>query len=248
MAEWVNGKVIQVQHWTNELFSIIVNAPIDNFTAGQFAKLALEIDGERIQRAYSYVNAPSDPNLEFYLVRVPEGKLSPELSRLEAGSEVMVTKEAAGFFVLEEVPNCDALWMLATGTAIGPYLSILQEGKDLERFNNLVLVHAVRFSRDLSYLPLMQQLQQRYHGKLRIQTVVSREEAAGSLTGRIPALLEDGRLEAAVGLNIDAATSHVMLCGNPQMVRDTQQTLKTHRQMRKHLRRKPGHITSEHYW
>lgn len=248
MAEWVNGKVTQVQHWTDGLFSITVNAPIDSFTAGQFAKLALEIDGERVQRAYSYVNAPSDPNLEFYLVTVPEGKLSPRLHQLQPGSEVQVTKEAAGFFVLEEVPDCDTLWMLATGTAIGPYLSILQEGKDLERFNNLVLVHAARFARDLSYLPLMQQLQQRYNGKLRIQTVVSREEVAGSLTGRVPALLADGRLEAAVGLTLDAETSHVMLCGNPQMVRDTQQTLKEQHQMRKHLRRKPGHITSEHYW
>lgn len=248
MAEWVNGKVTRVQHWTDGLFSITVNAPIDSFTAGQFAKLALEIDGERVQRAYSYVNAPSDPNLEFYLVTVPEGKLSPRLHQLQPGAEVMVTKEAAGFFVLEEIPDCDTLWMLATGTAIGPYLSILQEGKDLERFNNLVLVHAARFARDLSYLPLMQQLQQRFNGKLRIQTVVSREEVAGSLTGRVPALLADGRLEAAVGLTLDAETSHVMLCGNPQMVRDTQQTLKEKYQLRKHLRRKPGHITSEHYW
>ncbi|MBC3251826.1 ferredoxin--NADP(+) reductase [Serratia fonticola] len=248
MAEWVNGKVTGVQHWTDGLFSITVNAPIDSFTAGQFAKLSLEIDGERVQRAYSYVNAPSDPNLEFYLVTVPEGKLSPSLHQLQPGAEVMVTKEAAGFFVLEEVPDCDTLWMLATGTAIGPYLSILQEGKDLDRFNNLVLVHAARFARDLSYLPLMQQLQQRFNGKLRIQTVVSREEVAGSLTGRVPALLEDGRLEAAVGLTLDAETSHLMLCGNPQMVRDTQQMLKEKYQMRKHLRRKPGHITSEHYW
>lgn len=248
MAEWVNGKVTRVQHWTDGLFSITVNAPIDNFTAGQFAKLSLEIDGERVQRAYSYVNAPSDPNLEFYLVTVPEGKLSPRLHQLQPGAEVLVTKEAAGFFVLEEVPDCDTLWMLATGTAIGPYLSILQEGKDLERFNNLVLVHAARFARDLSYLPLMQQLQQRFNGKLRMQTVVSREEVSGSLTGRVPALLADGRLEAAVGLTLDAETSHVMLCGNPQMVRDTQQTLKEKYQMRKHLRRKPGHITSEHYW
>ncbi|OKP54808.1 ferredoxin--NADP(+) reductase [Serratia marcescens] len=248
MAEWVNGKVTQVKQWTDGLFSLVVNAPIDPFTAGQFAKLALEIDGERVQRAYSYVNAPADANLEFYLVTVPEGKLSPRLNQLRPGSEVMVTKEAAGFFVLDEVPDCDTLWMLATGTAIGPYLSILQQGAGLERFKNLVLVHAARFARDLSYLPLMQQLQQRYNGKLHIQTVVSREDAPGSLTGRVPALIEDGRLEAAIGLTIDAETSHVMLCGNPQMVRDTQQTLKDHRQMRKHLRRKPGHITSEHYW
>ncbi|WP_279022912.1 ferredoxin--NADP(+) reductase [Gibbsiella quercinecans] len=248
MAEWVNGKVIKVEKWTAGLFSIIVNAPVDTFTAGQYAKLALDVGGERVQRAYSYVNAPSNPNLEFYLVTVPEGKLSPSLSRLEPGSDILVTKEAAGFFVLDEVPDCETLWMLATGTAIGPYLSILEEGIGLERFKNLVLVHAARYANDLSYLPRMQQLVQRYNGKLRIQSVVSRENAPGALTGRVPALIADGQLEAAVGLPIDAETCHVMLCGNPQMVRDTQQTLKESRGMRKHLRRKPGHITSEHYW
>ncbi|KAB8310489.1 ferredoxin--NADP(+) reductase [Erwinia endophytica] len=248
MAEWVNASVKQVTHWTDSLFSITLNAPITPFTAGQFAKLALEIDGERVQRAYSYVNAPSDENLEFYLVTVPEGKLSPRLHALQPGQPVIITKEAAGFFVLDEIPDCTTLWMLATGTAIGPYLSILQEGKGLARFEHIVLVHAARYAQDLSYLPLMQQLQQRYNGQLRIQTVVSREETAGSLTGRIPKLIESGELEAAVGLPMTAEHSHIMLCGNPQMVRDTQQLLKETRGMRKHLKRKPGHMTSEHYW
>lgn len=248
MAEWVNARIKQVNNWTDSLFSITVNAPIDPFSAGQYAKLALEIDGERVQRAYSYVNAPSDENLEFYLVTVPEGKLSPHLHALQPGQELTITKEAAGFFVLDEIPECKTLWMLATGTAIGPYLSILQEGIGLERFDHIVLVHAARYAQDLSYLPLMQQLQQRYNGKLRIQTVVSREEATGSLTGRVPALIENGKLEAAAGLPMTVEESHIMLCGNPQMVRDTQLLLKETRGMRKHLKRKPGHMTSEHYW
>ena len=226
MAEWVNAQVKEVKNWTDALFSLRVQAPVDPFIAGQFAKLALEIDGERVQRAYSYVNAPKDDLLEFYLVTVPDGKLSPHLHALRPGDQVMVTKEAAGFFVLDEVPDCRTLWMLATGTAIGPYLSMLQQGEGLDRFENIVLVH----------------------GKLHIQTVVSREQIAGSLTGRVPALIENGELERAVGLPLDADSSHVMLCGNPQMVRDTQQLLKETREMRKHLKRKPGHITSEHYW
>ena len=248
MANWVTGKVVKVQNWTDALFSLTVHAPVDPFTAGQFAKLGLDVDGERVQRAYSYVNAPGNPDLEFYLVTVPEGKLSPRLADLKPGDEVQVVSEAAGFFVLEEVPDCDTLWMLATGTAIGPYLSILEEGKDLERFKNLVLVHAARYEADLSYLPQMRELAQRYGGKLRIQTVVSREAAPGSLTGRLPFLIETGALEEAVGLPMTADTSHVMLCGNPQMVRDTQQLLKETREMTKHLRRRPGHMTAEHYW
>ena len=219
MADWVTGKVTKVQNWTDALFSLTVHAPVLPFTAGQFTKLGLEIDGERVQRAYSYVNSPDNPDLEFYLVTVPDGKLSPRLAALKPGDEVQVVSEAAGFFVLDEVPDCETLWMLATGTAIGPYLSILQLGKDLDRFKNLV-----------------------------IQTVVSRETAAGSLTGRIPALIESGELESAIGLPMNKETSHVMLCGNPQMVRDTQQLLKETRQMTKHLRRRPGHMTAEHYW
>ncbi|SUG73320.1 ferredoxin--NADP reductase [Salmonella enterica subsp. enterica] len=179
---------------------------------------------------------------------VPQGKLSPRLAALKPGDEVQVVSDASGFFVLDEVPDCETLWMLATGTAIGPYLSILQYGQDVARFKNLVLVHAARFAADLSYLPLMLELQQRYEGKLRIQTVVSRESVPGSLTGRVPALIENGELEKAVGLPMDKETSHVMLCGNPQMVRDTQQLLKETRQMTKHLRRRPGHMTAEHYW
>ena len=136
MADWVTGKVTKVQNWTDALFSLTVHAPVLPFTAGQFTKLGLEIEGERVQRAYSYVNSPDNPDLEFYLVTVPDGKLSPRLAALKPGDEVQVVSEAAGFFVLDEVPDCETLWMLATGTAIGPYLSILQLGKDLERFKN----------------------------------------------------------------------------------------------------------------
>lgn len=153
------------------------------FTAGQFTKLGLEIDGERVQRAYSYVNSPDNPDLSF-TVTVPDGKLSPRLAALKPCDEVQVVSEAAGFFVLDEVPDCETLWMLATGTAIGPYLSILQLGKDLDRFKKIwSRVHAARYAADLSYLPLMQELEKRYEGKLRIQTVVSRETAAGRSPG-----------------------------------------------------------------
>nr|WP_314267965.1 ferredoxin--NADP(+) reductase [uncultured Moellerella sp.] len=248
MANWITGEVISITDWTDALFSLKITAPIKPFVAGQFAKLALEIDGERIQRAYSYVNSPDDNQLEFYFVNVPNGRLSPKLAALKPGDSLLVTDDASGFFVLDEIPDCKTLWMLSTGTAIGPFLSILQYGQGLDRFENIVLVHAVRYQADLSYLPLMKQLAAQYPNKLRILTIVSRELVEGSLFGRVPALIEKGELEQAVGLTLNADDSHVMLCGNPEMVRDTRDTLKNTRNMNKHLRRKPGHITSEQYW
>ncbi|MXP67928.1 ferredoxin--NADP(+) reductase [Pantoea sp. Aalb] len=248
MVNWVNAKVKEIKNWTNTLFSLRLEAEINDFNAGQFAKIAQEINGKRIQRAYSYVNAPKDSLLEFYIAKIPEGKMSPYLHSLHAGDVVQISKNGFGFFVLSKIPDCNTLWMLATGTAIGPYLSILQQGDDLNRFNNIVLVHAVRYNTELSFLLLMKNLQQNYLGKLHIQTIVSREYSDYSLHGRIPQLIRNGKLERNIGLSIDPENSHVMLCGNPQMVYDTHLLLKETRYMNQHLEHKPGHISSERYW
>lgn len=248
MTEWVAGTVISNTRWTERLFSLRVRADIAPFQAGQFTKLALDLDGERVQRAYSYVNGSANPELEFYIIQVPQGRLSPALQRLQPGDSLWLTRDATGFFVLDEIPPARDLWMLATGTAIGPYLSILADPSALTRFTHLRLIHAVRRQEDLSYLPQMRELEQRYAGRLRCLTVVSREANPDGLEGRIPDLLTSGALEQAADLAISAEHSHLMLCGNPQMVRDTQALLKEQYGLSKHLRRKPGQITSEHYW
>lgn len=248
MAEWVNAKVIKIKHWTDSLFSLIVHAPIEPFSAGQFTRLGVKINGEKIRRAYSYVNAPNDKNLEFYIVTIPKGTLSVFFHRLQPGDNIMIHKYASGFFVLDVIPKCETLWMLATGTAIGPYLSILEYGKNLDIFQNIVLIHAVRFAKDLSYLPKMLELKKRYQGKLRVHTVTSREKKENFLNGRLPALITDGTLEKTVNLDLNSDTSHVMLCGNPYMVHDTYHILKKDRGMSKNLKNTPGQVTIENYW
>ncbi|MGL5799319.1 MAG: FAD-binding oxidoreductase [Plesiomonas sp.] len=248
MTEWVQGRVSKIEHWTDRLFSLHVRAAVAPFKAGQFTKLALDIQGERIQRAYSYVNAPDSDDLIFYVIQVPEGKLSGALQQLQVGDNVWLTAQANGFFVLDELPPPRDLWMIATGTAIGPYLSMLAQPSQLESIRHIRLIHAVRQQSDLSYWPQMQALEAEYAGKLRCLSVVSREANPDGLEGRIPALLTSGALEQKAELAITAEHSHIMLCGNPQMVRDTQQTLINSFNLQKHLRRKPGQITSEHYW
>jgi ferredoxin--NADP+ reductase len=76
---------------------------------------------------------------------------------------------------------------------------------------------------------------------------VSRESAPGSLAGRIPAAIGDGRLEAAAGLRLAPESSQVMLCGNPDMLKDASAALAA-RGLRKHRRRTPGHISVESFW
>ena len=105
----------------------------------------------------------------------------------------------------------------------------------------MVLVHAVRYAGELTYQPLIRGTAARY------VSFVSREPAPGSLAGRIPAAITDGRLEQATGLPLAPETSHVMLCGNPDMLRDATAALVA-RGMRKHRRRARGHITVESFW
>lgn len=76
MSNWVQGQVVDNVKWTDELYTMQVKAPVEPFNAGQFTRLALDIDGERVARAYSYVNAPDDEFLEFYFNTVPDGPLS----------------------------------------------------------------------------------------------------------------------------------------------------------------------------
>ena len=241
---WLNGKVVENRRWTETLFSLCVEAPKLAFQAGQFVRIALDVDGQRVARAFSFVNPPQDPVLEFYGIVVPGGPLSPRLERLRAGERLLVASNPAGFLVLSEVPEAKTLWLVSTGTGIAPFLSILRTETPWTRFRNVVLVHAVRHAAELVYQDVIRKISK--ERDLRTVTFVSREAHDGSLAGRIPSGLRDGRLEKAAGLALDH-DAHVMLCGNPDMLKDAQAAL-AERGLRKHRRRNPGHITVESFW
>ena len=245
MSKWLDGRVLENRAWTETLFSLRVEAPRIPFEAGQFVRLALDLGNERIARPFSFINAPDDPVLEFYGVIVPDGPLSPHLARLEAGAPIHVADNPAGWLILSEVPAAEDLWLVATGTGIAPFLSILRTEAPWRRHRRVVLVHAVRRANELVYRDLMLELQSR-RAQLKYVTFVSREKHPESLAGRIPEAIRDGRLEA-VSQAISPERSQFMLCGNPDMLRDATAAL-MERGLRKNRRRTPGHITVESFW
>jgi ferredoxin--NADP+ reductase len=244
--KWLEARVAENRQWTEALFSLRVEGAPLAFEAGQFVRIALDIDGERIARPFSFVNPPQDPVHEFYGIVVPEGPLSPRLAQLAPGEKLYLARNPAGFLVLSEIPEADTLWLVSTGTGIAPFLSILRTEGAWTRFRNVVLVHAVRHAKELAYRDLISRLLEERRG-LKYVSFVSREDHPGTLAGRIPAAIDDGRLEAAAGLSLRPEGSHVMLCGNPDMLKDAQATLAA-RGLRKHRRRTPGHITVESFW
>lgn len=246
MANWKPARVIENHAWTDRLFSLRFDTELPPFKAGQFVRVGLDIDGERVARPYSLVNGPDEPVGEIYFNPVPEGPLSPALARLQPGDTLWVSDSANGFLVLDEVPDCRDLWLMATGTGVGPFVAMLATDEPWQRFSRVNLVHSVRTQAELGYRDRFTALQSRHRDQFRYLPVVTRETAPDCLGARIPALLRDGSLETAAGAVINTADSHVMLCGSQTMISEVMVVL-SERGLTRHRRREPGHISTEKY-
>lgn len=245
MADWLTGKVIEKMQWNERLFSLRIQCDFDDFEPGQFVRVALDIEGERVARPYSLVNKPGDEHLEIYFNIVEQGPLTPRLAGLESGDEIFVSDRANGFLTVTEVPECRHLWMLATGTGVGPFLSILNNTDVWQRFEKVVLGYSVRDLTELAYQQQIAMIEAQREQQFSFVPFVTRERVEGAINKRIPESIEDDSLENRTGIIIDE-DSHIMMCGNSAMISSVTELLEK-RGLRKHRRREPGHITTEKY-
>ncbi|MBF4558785.1 ferredoxin--NADP reductase [Pseudomonas sp. p50] len=246
--------LLDVHSLTPSLFTLrTTRDPGFRFRAGQFARLGVtKADGSTVWRAYSMVSSPHDEFLEFFSIVVPGGEFTSELSRLEVGDTLLVDRQAFGYLTLDRFVDGRDLWLLATGTGLAPFLSILQDFEVWEKFERIILVYSVREARELAYRDLIEGLARRdylveFAHKLQFVPTVTRESYPGALNGRITTLIENGELERAAGMALTPEHSRVMLCGNPQMIDDTRKILKL-RDMNLSLSRRPGQVAVETYW
>lgn len=246
-SKMTEGRVESNIALTSRLYSLRLESQLLPFKAGQFVRLELTIQGEKVARPYSLVNAPYDPVAEIFFNTVPEGHLSNALAKLKPGDPVGISLPATGFFTLDESPVARDLWMIATGTGLGPYLSILRTAQLWERFEHVVLVHGVPLREELVYRDIVDSIQRRNPAGFRYISCVSRENNPSGCNGRVTDTLNRGELEQRASLEISQSDSAVMLCGNHSMINEMQQLL-AQRGMRKHLRHKPGQILIEQYY
>jgi len=245
MADWLTGKVVEKKRWNERLFSLSIRCDFNTFESGQFVRVALDIEGERVARPYSLVNKPDDEYLEIYFNIVEEGPLTPKLAGLESGDEIFVTDRANGFLTVTEVPECRYLWMLATGTGVGPFLSMLKNKDVWQRFEKVVLGYSVRDLSELAYQQQITVIENQRERQFSFVPFVTREKVDGAINQRITESIEDDSLEKRTGIIIDE-DSHIMMCGNSAMISSVTEVLEK-RGLRKHRRREPGHITTEKY-
>lgn len=247
--------VLSVRCWSDSLFSFTLTRPAHfRFTAGQFARIGIKAGNENIFRAYSIVSSPYADTLEFFSIVVPDGAFTSKLQHLKAGDQLLLEKIPYGFLTLTryQKPLPQDLWLLATGTGLAPFLSMLQDFEPWQNYQHIVLAYSVRTSEELAYTQEIEQIVQNFAENgavfqfLPIITRLDPQTKPDILQQRLPVLIANGQLEQLAGIKFDASSSHVMLCGNPQMVEDTRNALKA-----KGLsmnRRGEGNIAVENYW
>lgn len=242
--------VLWVKRHTSKLMTFAITRPEGyRFSAGQFSRLGFR-DGEGfIWRAYSIVSAEYDDTLEYFVVLIEDGPISAKFAVLEANDTILLDKNTTGFLLPERFADGKDLVMLSTGSGIAPFLSQLQQSDVYQRFERIALVHSVSHADELIFNervaswrehPLVEDFQD----KLTFVPVTTREQTEGALNARIPALLQSGELAAHLGWEFNTDHTRFMVCGNPEMVKDTFQAL-LDMGFAMHRNRIPGHIIME---
>jgi ferredoxin--NADP+ reductase len=215
--------ITDVRPWTDSLFSFRTTRDQGyRFVPGQFARIGVPgaAEGSTVWRAYSIASAAHDEHLEFFSVVVPGGAFTSRLSKMKEGDQIFVERKSYGFLTTDRFEQGRDLWMLATGTGLAPFLSILHDFHTWENYENLILVQSVRTQAELAYEELIQGFDKseyyaEFAHKLRYARIVTREPVPNTLRDRVTKLLASGVLEENLGLKLDHDRSRVMLCGNP---------------------------------
>nr|WP_313078139.1 ferredoxin--NADP reductase [Moraxella sp.] len=241
----IHGKDLQYFAQNHET-KLITSETQDYETKGQH----VDLDGY-VFRAYSVASSPYDEFIEFFSVVIPEGEFTSKVNHIQVGDSLLLNTTPFGYLTLAryQLPLPNDLWLLATGTGLAPFLSILKTIEVWQQYQRIILVYSARTSQELAYQAEIDAIKSIYgdNGAAFVfLPIVTREADYAGQEARIPNLIVSGKLTQLVGQKLDKERSHVMLCGNPQMVEDTKEALKSIGLTMN--RRGEGNIAVENYW
>ena len=213
-------KVTWVHHWGDKTFSFKTTRNQGfRFNAGEFAMIGLENENKNILRAYSVVSAPWADELEWLSVKVPDGELTSRLQNLQEGDEVIMQPKCVGTLRNDALKEGSTLWMLATGTGLAPFMSLIRDIDTLDRWNDIRLVHSVRNREELAY---NHELTRKFVGTELFPMLHEQLHYIPVVTGegypRITTQLETGQIEIT-------KDSRVMICGNMEFNKEVMEFL-----------------------
>lgn len=230
MRATIEEQVTYVRHWSDSLFSFrTTRKPSFTFENGQFVMLGIEVDNKPLLRAYSIASANYENELEFFSIKVPNGALTSRLQHLQVGDTLSLSTRPAGTLVAGYLKPGKNLYLLATGTGLAPFMSIIKDPNIYEQYEQIILVHSVRFIEDLAYqqtiydeLPNNEYFGEYIREKLIYYPIVTREPfLTKAHQQRITHLLEHDVLTSEINLlPVCPTRDRFMLCGNQTMLAD----------------------------
>jgi len=220
--------VLWVKHWNEHLFSFAVDRPATmRFRSGEFVMLGLPGEARPLLRAYSIASPSYADELEFLSIKVDDGPLTSRLQKIIPGDELYFARKTTGTLVADALRPGKRLFMLATGTGLAPFLSVMRDPDIYQLFDQVVIVHSVRRVSDLAFRDVLESrlagdplVEEEAAAKFHYIPTVTRE--AFPRSDRITTMIESGGLfEGIEGeARFDPANDRVMMCGSMDMIRD----------------------------
>jgi len=219
-------EVLSVHHWNDTLFTFTTTRdPGFRFENGHFIMIGLEVDGKPLMRAYSIASANYEEHMEFFSIKVQDGPLTSRLQKIQPGDKILVSKKPTGTLLVDNLKKGKHLYLLATGTGLAPFMSVIKDPEVYERFDKVILTHGVREVSELAYQDIINELPNNeffgdmVKGKLLYYPTVTREDF--HTQGRLTDALTSGKMAEKVGLPpINVEDDRFMLCGSPSMLKD----------------------------
>jgi ferredoxin--NADP+ reductase len=204
--------------------------------------------GKLIRRAYSIASSSQiHEYLEFYIRLVTSGALTPRLFELNLGARLWLSPWTTGIFTLDQVPSDKDIVLVATGTGLAPYMSMLSSALPCASQRRFAVLHGADHSWDLGYRSELLTLQHLCPNFLYVATINGPEHEPvpwGGPTGYVQELWKQRVVAKAWGFELAPENTHVFLCGNPHMVRDMEELL-ARDGFREHSPGQPGQIHVE---
>lgn len=246
----IHGKDLQYFAQNNETKLITFKTQGHEEQGHETQDKPIDLDGY-VFRAYSVASSPYDEFIEFFSVVIPEGEFTSKVNHIQVGDSLLLNTTPFGYLTLAryQLPLPNDLWLLATGTGLAPFLSILKTIDVWQQYQRIILVYSARTAQELAYQAEIGSIKSIYgdNGAAFVfLPIVTREADYAGEKSRVPNLIVSGKLTELVGQKLDKERSHVMLCGNPQMVEDTKEALKSIGLTMN--RRGEGNIAVENYW